>query len=167
MSGPRAGAWFAGYRILEECGHGAYGRVYLAEDAVGRRVALKYLPFEQEGEYELRGLRNYMSVTAPTGGLLHVLHCGLDEKGCLFYVMEAADSVAPPGQRYQSDTLARRLDAAGRLPAGEALSVAHAILDGLESLHAAGLVHRDIKPENILFVNGKPKLGDPGLTRQF
>ena len=109
MSEPRTGTLFAGYRILEECGHGAYGRVYLAEDAVGRRVALKYLPVPQEGEYELRGLRNYMSVAAPSDGLLRVLHCGLDESGCLFYVMEAADNAAPSGEGYRPDTLARRL----------------------------------------------------------
>ncbi|MBP5182974.1 MAG: SUMF1/EgtB/PvdO family nonheme iron enzyme, partial [Lentisphaeria bacterium] len=30
--------------------------------------------------------------------------------------------------------------------------------------HAAGLVHRDIKPENIIYVNGVPKLCDPGLV---
>ena len=167
MSEPRTGTLFAGYRILEKCGHGAYGRVYLAEDAVGRRVALKYLPVPQEGEYELRGLRNYMSVAAPSDGLLRVLHCGLDESGCLFYVMEAADNAAASGEGYRPDTLARRLKALKRLPANETLSLAHAILDGLECLHAAGMVHRDIKPENLLFVNGKPKLGDPGLTRQF
>jgi len=32
---------FAGCRILSVCGHGGFGTVYLAENAVGRRVAVK------------------------------------------------------------------------------------------------------------------------------
>ena len=158
---------FAGYRILAECGQGAYGRVFLAEDALGRRCAVKYLPNAQASEYELRGLRNYLSVSATSDALLRIFHCGLDDHGCLFYVMEAADNAAPPGQPYLPDTLARRLEASPRLPLAEVMSLAHSLLDGLDCLHAAGFLHRDIKPENIIFVDGRPKLGDPGLTRQF
>jgi len=38
------------------------------------------------------------------------------------------------------------------------------ICNGLQSLHAVGIIHRDIKPENILLDQyGNPKLGDFGL----
>ena len=29
------------YKLLARCGRGAYGDVYIAEDSIGRRVALK------------------------------------------------------------------------------------------------------------------------------
>ena len=39
------------------------------------------------------------------------------------------------------------------------------VLDGLEAIHANGIVHRDIKPENILMDGDTPKIGDFGLAR--
>ncbi|MBQ6473071.1 MAG: protein kinase [Victivallales bacterium] len=162
MPGP--GDIIAGCRIITECGHGAFGRVYLAEDCLGRRVAVKLLLTPEAGEYELQGLRNFIRIGTGVPGLMPILHCGL-EQGLPFYVMEAADNSAAIG--YEPDTLAHRLRKYGRLPASECLDICHALLDGLEAMHRAGFVHRDIKPENVLFVNGSPKLADPGLTRTF
>ena len=97
---PRPGTSFAGYRILAECGRGAFGRVFLAEDTLGRRVALKYLFSPDAGEAELKGLRNYISVTAVAPALLNILHCDLDD-GNLFYAMELADNAAEsPGRSH-------------------------------------------------------------------
>ena len=163
---PVPGSIFAGYQILAECGKGAYGDVFLATDALGHRVAVKYMLSEAAGEYELKGLRNYMSLVNRPNALLQIYHCGLDE-GRLFYVMEAADNASEDPDKYLPDTLDWRLNRAGRIPAKDALALGHALLDGLECLHQAGMLHRDIKPANIIFVNGIPKLADPGLTRTF
>ena len=156
---------FAGCRIITICGEGTYGTVYLAEDAAGRRVALKVFDSAKAGEHELRGIRNYMRLPEGAAGLVAIHHAGL-ENGRFFYLMELADNVASEGN-YSPDTLARRLKLQGRLPLDEALDICHRLLDGLETMHGAGLLHRDIKPENILFVHGAPKLGDPGLTGDF
>ena len=156
----------AACRLLAECGRGAYGTVWLAEDALGRTVAVKCLHTAGGSEYELKGLRNYMALPMPCPGLLQIFHAGVED-GTLVYVMEAADNANPPGEEYRPDTLAERLRRRGRLPAGEALSLVHELLDGLEAMHSAGMVHRDIKPENIVFVGGRPRLADPGLTRNF
>ena len=163
---PVPGSTFAGYQVLVECGKGAYGDVFLATDALGHRVAIKYMLSEDAGEYELKGLRNYMALPDRPNVLLQIYHCGLDD-GCLFYVMEAADNASDDPEKYIPDTLENRLQRSGRLTAGQTLALGHALLDGLECLHQAGMLHRDIKPANIIFVNGIPKLADPGLTRTF
>ena len=153
-----------GCQIRALCGQGAYGQVYLADDALGKQVAVKLLLNAEAGEYELKGLRNYLSVAKQSAGLLQVYLCGMHE-GRPFYVMEAADNASEENGNYLPDTLALRLKRSGRIPVGEALSIVHTLLGGLETLHNAGLIHRDIKPENIIFVQGEPKLADPGLTR--
>ena len=153
-----------GCQIRALCGQGAYGQVYLADDALGKQVAVKLLLNAEAGEYELKGLRNYLGVAKQVPGLLQVYLCGMHE-GRPFYVMEAADNASEKEGGYLPDTLALRLKRNGRIPVGEALAIVHTLLAGLETLHNAGLIHRDIKPENIIFVQGEPKLADPGLTR--
>ncbi len=153
-----------GCQIRVLCGQGAYGQVYLADDALGKQVAVKLLLNAEAGEYELKGLRNYLSVAKQVPGLLQVYLCGMHE-GIPFYVMEAADNASETEGSYLPDTLALRLKRSGRIPVEQALSIVHTLLSGLETLHNAGLIHRDIKPENIIFVQGEPKLADPGLTR--
>ena len=39
------------------------------------------------------------------------------------------------------------------------------LLNGVEAIHAAGIVHRDIKPENVLLDGKIPKIADFGLAR--
>jgi len=45
--------------------------------------------------------------------------------------------------------LARELSVRSRIPLGEALTWADALLRGLAAAHALGVVHRDLSPENI------------------
>ena len=110
------GQSIAGCRILSECGRGAYGTVYLAEDALGRRVAVKLLPETADGDYELKGLRNFIGVCSSSPALMTVFLCGR-EADSPFYVMEAADDAAEtPGGQYIPDTLALRLERQKRIP---------------------------------------------------
>jgi serine/threonine-protein kinase len=39
------------------------------------------------------------------------------------------------------------------------------VLDGVEAIHAHGIVHRDMKPENVLMDGETPKIADFGLSR--
>ena len=66
------------------------------------------------------------------------------------------------GESYET-----RLRRIGREPDQASLmAVIEPLLDGLQEVHAAGLLHRDIKPENILFdKRGHPILIDFGAAR--
>lgn len=55
----------------------------------------------------------------------------------------------------------------GRLGEPEAMGLMLQILDGLQEVHAKGVLHRDIKPQNIYrTTNGRPILLDFGAARQ-
>lgn len=162
----QAGDVFAGCRIICVCGTGAYGTVYLAEDALGRRVALKVFHAVSPDDKVLEALRRYAELPASTGILVKILHFGVED-GHLFYLMEAADNASDEKGKYISDTLALRLQRKGRLELDEALSIYRQLLEGMAALHKLGLVHRDIKPANIFYVHGKVKLGDPDLLNDY
>ena len=162
----KQGDTYGGCCIISRCGHGASGTVYLAEDAMGRRVAIKVFDSPEAGERELKGIRHYMSLRSPSSSLIAIYHVGIED-GQLYYVMEAADNAADDGEEYVADTLALRMKRHGQFQPQEAFHVVQHLLDGLETLHNAHLIHRDIKPENILFIKGQPCLGDPGVVGDF
>lgn len=146
------------YRILRECGRGAFGTVYLAENAIsGQRFALKVLHCSRD-ERELEGLIRCRECRH--GNLLQIHHIDRLPDGRLYYTMDAADDRSGGEGQYQPDTLAAR----GRIPAGELTGILLKLLDGVEELHRHQIIHRDIKPENILFIRGVPVLGDAGLA---
>ena len=158
--------FFAGCRILSVCGRGASGVVYLAENAIGRIVALKVLNAQDAGEKELRGIRNYMRIRQNLASLVAVHHVGIED-GRSYYIMDAADNASSVPGEYVPDTLANRLKTTNRVPLNDVLGFCLALVDGLAVMHDSGILHRDIKPENILFIQGKPVLGDPGLVGDF
>ena len=159
----KPGETFAGCRIVDVCGHGGFGTVYLAEDAVGRRIAVK-LVNAVDKDAELRGIKLYMEHAPESPYLLLISHVGI-ERDELYYLMEAADPIDPLSPVYIADTLGRRLKRQGRLAPETALEIARKLALAVEALHGAGLIHRDIKPDNIIFVDGEPRLSDPGLLR--
>ena len=156
------GSVFNGLRMLELCGGGAYGDVWLCEDLSGCRMAVKIVSKTRLGgawEREMQGVRNYRRITGTSPDLLKIFHVGEDDD-TFYYTMEAADSAGT--DRYVPDTLAHRLQS-GPLPPEQLYPVLRGIFDGIKTIHEAGFAHRDIKPDNILFVGGVPKLGDIGL----
>jgi len=159
----KPGENFAGCRIVSVCGHGGFGTVYLAENAVGRRVAVKIVNAPDK-KAELRGIRLFMELAPRSPYLMPILHVGI-ERDELFYLMAAADPVERNSPVYVADTLGRRLKLRGRLDPAEALEIVRKLAQAVETLHAAELIHRDIKPDNIVFVGGEPMLSDPGLLR--
>ncbi|MBQ7206343.1 MAG: protein kinase [Lentisphaeria bacterium] len=151
---------FAGCQIISMCGRGGYGTVYLAEDGVGRRVALK-LVSTVDKRRELEGIRAYMKLASTSKHLLPIRHVGI-ERDELFYIMEPADPV-PGLSFYLGDTLGKRLRQQGRLDPSQAIDIIRKTASAVRELHRAGFIHRDIKPGNIIFLHGEPVLSDPGL----
>ena len=154
-----------GCRLLRRCGEGAFGAVFLAENATThRRCALKILP--KTGRQWRRELAALVACQEKCrhDNLLRIHHVGQNDD-CIFYTMDAADDLDPAGD-YVPDTLGNRMRRRGRLAADELRPILGELLDGLEALHDAGLLHRDIKPDNVLFVGGRAVLGDVGLVTE-
>ena len=159
------GDTLCGYRLLKECGSGAFGKVFLAENVTtGQRVALKVLPKSgRRCEKELAALIAYQE-KCRHANLMRIYHIGQTDD-CLFYTMDAADPLEPGGD-YLPDTLGNRLRRQKRLTPAALRPMLEELLNGLEILHGAGLLHRDIKPDNILRVAGHAVLGDIGLVTE-
>lgn len=159
---------FYPYKLLTRCGRGAYGDVYIAEDAVGRRIALKTVERSVAAAREISGLRHYARIGG-SGNLIRIFHIE-EREDLLYYTMELADDLNPgntdPAQ-YIPATLGNLMTQKKRLAPADVKRIASELLSGLRDLHENQLIHRDIKPENILMVNGIAKLSDIGLVSDF
>jgi hypothetical protein len=155
-----------------ECqiGQGAYGEVWLARSVLGAKRAVKIVSRERfehskPFEREFRGIQRLEPISRQHDTLVDILQVGRDDKaGWFYYVMELADGMVESEQQYRARTLRAVLKQRTRLPPSEVARLGAELTDGLAFLHSNGLVHRDLKPSNILFIGGKPKLGDVGLV---
>ncbi len=131
------------YQVLQCLGDGGQGSAYLARDpGLDRLVVLKR--YHADGaavEYEGQALARVRS--RYTAQCYHLERHG-DER---FLVMEYI-----PGQSL-SEARERRA-----LAPDEAVRLVEQVAEGLEAVHACGLVHRDVKPSNIV-------LGEDGVAR--
>ena len=158
----KAGDMFSGCEILGRCGKGSFGITYLAKNPLGQKIVIKVVSSMHRSDRELEGLRNYMQVSGKHPNLLKVLHIGEIEDG-FYYIMEAADDCGRDGE-YQPSTLGNLFKIRHRFSPEDAIAITRGLLGGIKVMHQANLIHRDIKPDNIIFVNGVPKLSDPGLV---
>ena len=93
--------------LLQKCGEGAYGEVWLARDAIGANVALKII--KNGGRYserELAGLKNYKDCNHPN--LLKIRYVEITDEQ-IICIMDAADDLNHGNGEYKPDTLANRL----------------------------------------------------------
>jgi serine/threonine-protein kinase len=73
----------------------------------------------------------------------------------LYYAMEYIEG----------PTLKQHLTRVRRASIGDALHVAHDILDALAYAHERGIVHRDVKPENVILAPAGATLVDFGIAK--
>jgi tetratricopeptide (TPR) repeat protein len=191
--GPVAGL-LGDYRIVREVGRGGMGVVYEAEQiSLGRRVALKVLPFA--ATMDARHLQRFKNEARAAASLHHEhvvpVHGVGCERGVHFYAMQFIDGTtlaqAIRGLRDAGDGPAASPDAgpnsdattapAAAPPTAEsrALGKAHfrraaeliaQAADALEYAHSVGVVHRDVKPGNLMVdAAGKLWVTDFGLAK--
>src|SRR5262249_30789433 len=184
------------FRIVHEIGRGGMGIVYEAVQlSLGRRVALKVLPFA--ATLDARHRQRFLNEAQAAAQLHHsnivpVYSVGI-ERGLHFYAMQLIDGrtldevirelrvdVGQP--RFHTDLTSINGHATPVMPrTGSATSgrsnrdresfrtaarLTAQVADALEYAHDAGVIHRDIKPANLLLdAKGNVWVTDFGLAQ--
>jgi hypothetical protein len=163
---------FAGYRVGRRLARGGMGVLYLAiEPGLERRVALKLIAPEAAADEVFR--RRFAEESKIAAAIEH-------PNVVPIYAAGEEDGVSYIAMRYVSGSdLAKRIAHEGRLGPAAATALIAQIGNGLDAIHAAGLVHRDVKPANVLlsgqqdaehayitdFGVARNVATDPGLTQ--
>jgi serine/threonine protein kinase/Flp pilus assembly protein TadD len=180
------------YRVIRQIGRGGMGIVYEAEQlSLGRRVALKVLPFA--AVLDARQLNRFKNEAHAAAQLHHtnivpVFSVGC-ERGVHYYAMQYIDGQPLSELIRDLRRLARKEPEEDHAPPSRSSTVPHAALptdhsnnpkeffrtitrlgvqvaEALEHAHQTGVVHRDIKPSNLLLdTKGKIWITDFGLAQ--
>jgi tetratricopeptide (TPR) repeat protein/predicted Ser/Thr protein kinase len=143
------------YQVIRVLGRGGMGEVVLAQDDLGRRVAIKR-PFKSAME---DGLARF-KLEARASTLNHpnipvVYEMGMQD-GLPFIAMEFVEG----------DPLDKLIASAKPLELITKLSIIEQVCSGLGHAHQKGIIHRDIKPANVIVQpNGVAKIIDFGIAK--
>ncbi len=150
------------YKIIEELGRGAMGRVFLAHDPqIDRQVAIKTvqifgaLPASDRAEARSRFIREARAAGRLNHPSLVTIYDVDESEGLLYIVMEyvegrTLDEFTSPGEL---------------LPPALVVALAAEAAEGFDYLHDGGIVHRDVKPANLIRVGDRRiKIADFGLA---
>jgi eukaryotic-like serine/threonine-protein kinase len=147
------------YRLDVRIGAGGMGEVWRGTDEVlGRTVAVKVmLPgVAADPGFAQRFLTEATAMARVSHPAVASIHDYGTDAGVTFLVMEYVDG----------ESLAGLLARVGRLGPADTMRVIAQAADGLQAVHAAGLVHRDIKPANLLIHrDGRVLVTDFGISR--
>jgi serine/threonine protein kinase/Tfp pilus assembly protein PilF len=172
------------FRLIREVGRGGMGVVYEATQvSLGRRVALKVLPFA--GTLDPKQLQRFKNEAQAAAQLHHTnivpVHFVCCERGVHFYAMQFIDgqtlaeligqirqAAAPAAEeRTTAEAAATELAArqptlaTGSYPVGRehfrtVARLGAQAAEALDHAHQAGVVHRDVKPGNLLLETSSP-----------
>jgi hypothetical protein len=145
------------YRLRGRLGAGGMGRVYLGLSPGGRAAAVKIIRADlaQDPEFRAR-FRREIAVARKVSGLFTAPVIEADVDGPVPWLATAY----VPGP-----SLADAVSQHGPLPPRSVLALAAGLAEGLNAIHAAGVVHRDLKPANVLLAEDGPRVIDFGISR--
>ncbi len=156
------GATFASrYEIIEELGKGGMGRVYRVEDTKLRQeVALKLI--KPEIAKDKKTIERFRNELKTARNIRHKNVCGMydlgEDLGMHYITMEYVR-----GEDLKS--LIRKM---GQLSAGQVITIAKQVCDGLAEAHRLGVIHRDLKPQNVMIdTDGSARIMDFGIARSL
>ena len=144
------------YVLLSRLGSGGMGRVYLARSPGGRQVAVKVIRPELADDAGFRArFAREVAAARKVGGLFTAQVVDADLDSPVPWLVTAY----VPGL-----SLAEAVDRQGPLPAAAVLALAAGLAEGLNAIHAAGVIHRDLKPSNVLLAPDGPRIIDFGIS---
>lgn len=131
------------YRLEQEIGRGAMGRVWSAVHlTLGQRVAIKLILAEHAQAPEARqrfSMEAKAAARLRSRYVVQVYDDGETAAGTPYIVLEYL----------QGETLEQRIVREGPLPLNDAVRVTRHVARALLRAHAEGIVHRDLKPANV------------------
>ncbi|HEY9853413.1 MAG TPA: serine/threonine-protein kinase [Leptolyngbyaceae cyanobacterium] len=161
------------YHILQQLGHGGFGRTYLSEDTNRFRelCVLKEFAPQVQGTYAMQKAAELFEREA---GVLYklqhpqiprfreLLRVKQEDQGYLLLVQDYVE-----GQTYRA-LLETRKRQGQRFNEVEVTQLMLQLLPVLEYIHSLGVVHRDISPDNVILRNADylPVLIDFGGVKQ-
>lgn len=139
------------YEVREQIGEGASAITYRGwDERLERVVAIKILrqAFASDESFVRRFRQEARSAASVShGNVVDVYDFG-QEDGALFIVMQYVDG----------EDLKHLIRREAPLESRRVRSITAHVLEGLQAIHASGIVHRDIKPQNVL-------IGHDGIAR--
>ena len=149
------------YQIIEELGKGGMGKVYKVLDTkIKEKIALKLL--KPEIASDKNTIERFSNELKFSRKIRHENVCQMydlnEEKGTHYITMEYV----------HGEDLKRLIRKMGQMSAGQAISLAKQVCEGLTEAHKLEVVHRDLKPQNIMVdEDGKTRIMDFGIARSL
>jgi serine/threonine protein kinase len=144
------------YRLLGQLGSGGMGHVFLGMSAGGRPIAVKVIRTELATDPDFRArFRGEVAAAQKVSGLFTALVVDADLDAPVPWLATAY----VPGP-----SLTEAVRGHGPLPARSLMALAAGLAEGLDAIHAAGVVHRDLKPSNVLLAEDGPRVIDFGIS---
>lgn len=146
------------YRIDAPIGEGAHASTWRGwDERLDRPVAVKMLHnhlaqdpvFVQRFQSEAK-----VAASVRQGNVVDVYDFG-QQDGTLYIIMQFIDG----------EDLKQLIQRSAPLPVRDVRRIIGNVLDGLQAIHAVGIVHRDIKPQNVLIgTDGVARVTDFGIA---
>jgi serine/threonine protein kinase len=145
-----------GYELVKRLGTGATGIVYEGVNSEGKRAAIKVIRRELADAPQVRERlrREAQSLRRVSGERCAEVYEVDADADVPYLVMELI-----PGQDLSAEIAER-----GPLRGAMLRTVFLALVEALESIHAAGIIHRDLKPSNVLIGASGIRVVDFGIS---